>query len=126
MNIERLWHITQLFIRGEGFRRAEYIKKKNIFGSIGNNCYYHPFTIPAESKLIEMGDNVVISKGVELVTHDMTWTLFKNDKILPSQNKYPYYRKGIKIGNNVMIGINSIILPGVFIGNHVVIGGGAS
>lgn len=29
------------------------------------------------------------------------------------------------IGNNVIVGINSIILPGVKIGNHVVVGAGS-
>lgn len=29
------------------------------------------------------------------------------------------------IGNNVIVGINSIILPGIKIGNHVVIGAGS-
>ena len=113
----------------DGFARAEYIRKKNLFGNIGRNCYYHPFTIPAESKLISMGDNVILAKGVELVTHDMTYALFGNDEELRGDfgdGKYPYYKKGITIGNNVMIGANCLIMPGVTIGSRVVVGGYSS
>lgn len=64
-----------MFLDREEFAKAKYIRKKDLFGSIGENCYYHPFTIPVESKLIAMGDNVVIAKGVEPIIHDMPYTL---------------------------------------------------
>src|SRR5665647_533822 len=48
--------------------------------------------------------------------------LYSND-----WNIYKVYEKYlcIKFGNNVFIGINSIILPGVTIGDNVVIGAGS-
>lgn len=125
--MNRIWSMLVLFLKREGFARAEYIRKKNLFGRIGKNCYYHPFTIPAESKMISMGDNVVLAKGVELITHDMSYALLEHDEELTADigaGKYPYYKKGITIGNNVMIGANSLIMPGVTIGNRVVVGGG--
>ena len=124
--MSRMWAILMLFLKREGFARAKYIRKKKLFGSIGNNCYYHPFTIPAESKLIFMGDNVVIAKGVELITHDMSFALLGHDKKLAEDigdGEYQYYKKGITIGSNVMIGANSLIMPGVTIGSRVVVGG---
>ncbi len=123
----RLWHILILALKRNGFSRAEYIRKNQIFKKIGKNCYYHPLIIPAESDLISMGDNVVVATGVQLITHDMTYTLFGNDEGLEERigkGKYPYYTASIHIGNNVMIGANSLIMPGVNIGNNVVIGGG--
>jgi acetyltransferase-like isoleucine patch superfamily enzyme len=54
--------MLMLFLKREGFARAEYIRKRNLFGSIGKNCYYNPFTIPSEGNMISMGDNVVIGK----------------------------------------------------------------
>lgn len=125
--MSRMWAMLMLFLKREGFARAEYIRKKNLFGSIGKNCYYHPYTIPAESKLISMGDNVILSKGVELITHDMSYALLGNDEKLAEDigdGEYPYYKKGITIGSNVMIGANSLIMPGVTIGSRVVVGGG--
>lgn len=125
--MKRLWHMLILLLKREGFKRAEYIKKKNLFGSIGRNCYYHPFLISAESKKIYFGNNVVISKGVEFVTHDMSYTLLKNDNTLEDKigpGKYPYYTDEIHVGNNVMIGANAMIMPGVHIGNNVIVAGG--
>lgn len=124
--MSRMWAMLMLFLKREGFARAEYIRKKNLFGHIGKNCYYHPYTIPAESKLISMGDNVILSKGVELITHDMSYALLGNDEKLAEDIgyvEYPYYKKGITIGSNVMIGANSLIMPGVTIGSRVVVGG---
>ena len=124
--MNRKWSMLMLFLKREGFARAEYIRKKNLFGEIGKNCYYHPFTIPVESKSISMGDNVVLAKGVELITHDMSYALLEHDEKLIEDigdGKYPYYKKGITIGNNVMIGANSLIMPGVTIGSRVVVGG---
>lgn len=117
--------MLHLFILRDGFKRADYIKKKKIFSSMGNNCYYHPFILPAESHLIKMGENVVISSGVKLVTHDMSYTLLTNDTKNKDGIVYPYYTGSIEIGNNVMIGMNSIILPNVKIGDNVVIGAGS-
>ena len=125
--MNRIWTIVRLFFKREGFARAAYIKKKNLFGSIGNNCYYHPFIIPVESKMISMGDNVVVAKGVELITHDMSYALLSHDEKLIDDigpGNYPYFKKGITIGNNVMICANSLIMPGVTIGNRVIVGGG--
>lgn len=36
--------------------------------------------------------------------------------------EYHYYKKDITIGNNVMIGANSLIMPGVTNGSRVVVG----
>lgn len=116
LEVSRKWTLLMLFLKRNGFERAKYIKKKNIFKHIGEDCYYHPFAIPAESKLISLGDNVVIAKGVELVTHDMSYSLLRNDKSLEKmigQGEYMYYTDKITIGNNVMIGVNSVIVSGI-------------
>ena len=109
-----------------GFKKAQFLKKKKVFAHIGKNCYYHPFVIPSEPKLVSFGDNVIISSGVKLITHDMSYSLFANDEAENnSMYYYPYSTGKIKIGNNVMIGLNAIILPNVKIGNNVIVGAGA-
>lgn len=72
----------------------------------------------SEPFLIEIGDNVTITRGVAFVNHDGGVALFRDE--YPGLNVYGR----IKVGNNVFIGINTIILPGVTIGNNVVIGAG--
>lgn len=61
---------------------------------------------------ITIGDNVVIARGVTILTHDappLLWGL--PDKFLP-----------VTIGSNVFIGQQSFILRGVTIGDNVVVG----
>ncbi|WP_371375323.1 DapH/DapD/GlmU-related protein [Thalassotalea aquiviva] len=73
-----------------------------------------------EPYLITIGDDVTITQGVRLLTHDGSTELVKN------LNGDRYYRYGkIVIGNNVFIGMNSIILPGISIGDNVIVGTGS-
>ena len=62
-------------------------------------------------ELITVGDNCIIAGEAELLAHEFL------------QGKY---RKGpINIGDNVVIGQKSIILPGVEIGDNAVVGAGS-
>lgn len=67
--------------------------------------------------LIEIGDDVQITRGVTMLTHGYDWSVLKgiHAEVLGSAGR-------IKIGNNVFIGQNVMILKGVTIGNNVVIG----
>jgi len=75
-------------------------------------------------ELISFGDRLVISSNVILLTHDYSYTTS-----LISIGRAPITDVGIlgpiNIGNNVFIGMNSIILPGTRIGNNVIIGAGS-
>lgn len=70
--------------------------------------------------LIEIGNDVQIANGVSILTHGYDWSVLKGKygNILGSSGK-------VKIGNNVFIGINSIILKGVTIGDNTIIGAGS-
>ena len=74
--------------------------------------------------LIEIGDRCVISANVRLLTHDYSYTtaLISVGETPPT---YIAIIKGIKIGNNVFIGMNCLLLPGTIIGDNVIIGAGA-
>lgn len=64
---------------------------------------------------INLGNNIFLGPGVGLISANH------------SQNDYYNYEKSdpIVIGNDVWIGMNSVILPGVTIGDNVVIGAGS-
>jgi len=64
---------------------------------------------------IVLGSNVWIGPGVNIISmnHDVT-----------NYNKY-VKDKPVKIGNNCWLGTNAVILPGVTLGNHVVVGAGS-
>lgn len=64
---------------------------------------------------IIIGSNVEFASGVKIISANHTHNDFsKHEKAKP-----------ITIGNNVLIGANSIVLPGVTIGDNVVIGAGS-
>ena len=70
--------------------------------------------------LLSIGNNVIITTGVHILTHDFTWM------VLREMHRRPFGSAGaVRIGNNVFIGMNAIILKGVTIGDNVVIGAGS-
>lgn len=85
---------------------------------IGKKCAIATRSFGSEPYLIEIGDNVQITKGVSFANHGGSWVLRKYDP------KFDFFGK-IKIGNNVYIGNNAIILAGVTIGNDVLIAAGS-
>lgn len=46
------YHSFRLLLCMEGYRRARYIRKHNLFRSMGENCYFHPWKMPGNPKLI--------------------------------------------------------------------------
>lgn len=72
------------------------------------------------AKFISIGNNVQITDGCKILAHDYSYSVvanLKNELLRPQ-------RKTI-IGNNVFIGMNSVILMGANIGNNVIIGAGS-
>ena len=119
----RKYNMFMLFLCKNGWKRAKYIKKHNIFYNIGNNCYYHPVRLPAEPHLIYFGDNVFVGTDVKLITHDMSNCVFNYAKSY--ENKLVPLVDKIVIGNNVFIGAGAIIMPGVEIEDNCIIAAGA-
>lgn len=116
------YHSFRLLLCGEGYRRAEYIRKHNLFGAMGENCYFHPWKMPGDPKLIFIHDNVKISSDVTFINHDISNALL-NKKFNTSE--YEYYMAPIEIFDNVLIGTGSIILPGKKIGPDSIVGAGS-
>lgn len=91
------------------FNRTRGVKiGKKVWIGLGAIIGNHPF-------LVKIGDNVIISPGVKILTHDTSFTVV-GGKDLAGR---------VVIGNNVQIGENVVILPGVEIGNQVIIGASA-
>lgn len=91
--------------------------RKNAELSIGNNTYLnHNCMIVCRDK-IEIGDDVQFSPNVQIYDHDHDYKAgLKNQKFKISP---------VKIGNEVWIGANSIILRGSTIGDNAVIAAGS-
>lgn len=95
---------------------------KSIGVKVGAGVKFYGMTpgmFGSEPWLIEIGNNVHIVSGCNFVTHD--------GGVLILRDRTPTLEitKPIKIGNNVYIGLNCTILPGVVIGDNVVIAAGS-
>ena len=67
---------------------------------------------PSHCWLITIGDNVTMAPRVHILCHDASTKTFLN-----------YTKIGrVTIGDNVFIGAESVVLPGVTIGSNVIIG----
>ena len=83
----------------------------------GKNFHYNS-GFPIDSNfpwLISVGDNVTVATGVKLLAHDASTALVGT-----------HTKIGIvRIGNNVFIGANSIVLCNTRIGDNVIVGAGS-
>ena len=88
--------------------------------SVGEKCsIYNAITnFSSEPFLISIGNNVTLTSGVRLITHDGGMRVLCNAGFVEKADKFGC----INIGNNVFIGIDTIILPNVNIGDNVVVG----
>lgn len=120
--IKRYYRQFKMFSIRDGWKKANYLRKKNIFYHIGNKCYYNPNILPAEPFLVCLHDNVVISAGVRLITHSAVHAVFNEEE---KNKKYVCRHGKIEIHSNVYIGANAIINYGVTIGSNCIIAAGA-
>ncbi|TYR36841.1 acyltransferase [Sphingobacterium phlebotomi] len=82
---------------------------------VGKNCRLLNITFSSEPYLVEIGDHVSAT-SVHFETHDGGIWVFRD------KHRSWDIIKPIKIGNNVYLGLDVIVLPGVTIGDNVVVG----
>lgn len=124
MDFRRLLISIRLAITPSGERRAEYIRRKNIFHSMGENCLIMKRKIPLYPELISIGNNVKIASNVSFITHDITHEVL-NHMNLDTETVFPEKIGCISIGNNVFIGAGTRILYDIKIGSQVIIATGS-
>lgn len=137
-----MWLIDKIkiqFLKIEGHLYSWKLKKYlKAFKSCGNNCFVQ-FPIRIEGReFITLGNNISINAFVHIwgqgevnignntliashvsiisVTHDTNAKLFKDS----------FIKKPVFIGHNVWLGSNCVILPGVTIGDNVIVGAGST
>ena len=102
-----------------------YLKRSGV--NIGVNCeIYKSANFGSEPYLIQVGNHVRINAGVQLITHDGGYWVLR-DKKSGFGDEFAVADKfgKIIIHDNVHIGTNAIIMPGVEIGENSVIACGA-
>lgn len=90
---------------------------------IGDGCeIFSSASLGSEPYLVTIGDHVRINEGVVIDTHDGgVWVLRKLNSDMKDIDAF----SPVTIGDNVHIGNNSVIMPGVSIGSNVIIGCGS-
>ena len=97
---------------GVGFARYKGVK-------VGHSCRIYIRSFGSDSFLIEIGNKVTITSGVKIITHDGSTWLMNDEK------GRRYLFKKVVIGNNVFVGVNAIIMPGVKIEDNVIVAAGS-
>lgn len=101
---------------------VRYLKRKGVV--LGKGCvFYAPDSCVVDvtnPEMLTMGDNVRITHGVTILTHDYSWSVLAG--------VYGEALGGISpvhIGSNVFVGMNSTILKGTTIGDNVIVAAGS-
>ncbi|MFR8043658.1 acyltransferase [Clostridium butyricum] len=96
-----------------------HLKKSGVL--IGENIFiYRPMSTTIDLQnphLLKIGNNVMMTGPVTILTHDYSWSVLKNKYGVIAGNQ-----NFVTIGNNVFIGWGATILAGTTIGDNVVIG----
>lgn len=120
-----LKRIMKKVLRSYRSTSEDYIKHINLQGGIigKHSVIFAPETVYIDLSrpyLVNIGDYCVITQGTIILTHD-----YSHSVLLKKYGKNIGDAKGVLIGDNVFIGMNSIILMGSKIGNNCIVGAGS-
>ena len=110
-----------MIIIGKKFKMRDGAKirvRKGAVCIIGNNSSINSNNMIACHERIEIGDDVQLSPNVQIYDHDHDFRAEGGVKA------GKFKTAPVKIGNNVWIGANTVILRGTEIGENCVIGAG--
>ena len=116
--LKRAWEsaFKLIMLKTSDERRISYLRKKGV--KIGQKCRVRTLSFSTEPYLIEIGDHVAVAANTQFITHDGATWCFEDELDGGVFGK-------IKIGNNVFVGINCIILSNTTIGDNCIIGAGS-
>ena len=92
---------------------------KRLGVSIGDGCRIYIASWGSEPFLISIGNRVTVTSGVRFLTHDGATWLVRDAGV-----RYQRFAQ-IRIGDDVFIGVNAIIMPGVEIGSRSIVAAGS-
>ncbi len=117
--------LRKMLLYGPRYSSASYIRRMNRLGArIDESVWLQTpesiFLDDTNPFLLEIGRNVKIAAGVSILTHDACWHV-----MMGNDGQIRGHVAPVKIGSNVFIGMNSIILCNVSICANVIISAGS-
>lgn len=112
------------YINSSPERKRKYLIKQGARIGKGTRFFCNTAYLGSEPYLIEIGEDCVFATGTRFITHDGGVNILNHLRKFEKNGENILMDKiaPIKIGNNVYTGIQTVILPGVTIGDNVVIG----
>jgi len=107
--------LRKLRRRVQGYQDLDKLRRRGL--EIGSNVYLAPGTVidPSFAWLVSIGDHTTLGPGAYVLAHDAS-----------TKKHLGYTRVGrVVIGRRVFIGAYSLVLPGVTIGDDVIVGAGS-
>ena len=124
MKLHRLYHTIRLRLCKSDARRAQYIKKHNLLGAIGDNCLWGPRKLPLYPKLIKLHNNVIVHKNASIIQHDDVNKFLK--RAYPEMDFGHYEKIGcVELMDNVFLATKVIVMPDVKINKNCMISAGS-
>nr|WP_298927238.1 acyltransferase [uncultured Allomuricauda sp.] len=115
--MKKIYHYIKTIVKRLRYSGAEYAKSMGV--QVGEDSRILTTNFGSEPWLISIGNKVTITSGVKLLTHDGAAWLIEDEK-----GRREHFAR-VTIGNNVFIGINSIVMPGVVIEDNVIVAAGS-
>ena len=116
--IRKLEKIYYLYIKHDAVSYARHLGVR-----VGEKCKIltdPQIAFGTEPWLIKLGNHVEVTYGAQFLSHEGgVWCIRGIDQ---KCEKMDYFAPTV-VGDNVMIGVHSLIMPGVHIGNNVIIAG---
>lgn len=111
-----MYFLKNIIDKMRSYFRLQFYKNAGI--RIGKNVYISPKAFIDSSKpdMIKIGDNCMITRGCIILCHSDA----KQGGLMKLWGKREYGK--VDIGNNIFLGVNTVIMPGVTIGDNVIIG----
>lgn len=124
MRAERMYHSLRLLMIRRAKKRAEYLKKHNVLGGMGENCIWGPWLVPLYPKLIKLGNNVCVHRSAKIITHDLVNAFLMRAQ--PGVDFGARERLGcVELEDNVYISMNSVVMPDVKIHKNCIVSAGS-
>ena len=117
--------IKNIFINRNSKTKADYLRSKGMVIGENNRILCDASAFGTEPFLIKVGSGCLFSGGTSFITHDGAVMLINKMKDITDSEGKLVKMSPIIIGDNVYIGLRCIIMPGVRIGNNVIIGAGS-